>query len=102
MSTKPPRISMIESASDEDVPDEFRLAPFLSIPRANPYPTYQRLRKRGPVFICENGLALISGYDMAVAMLKDSRYGRFSAFQSYSAAGGQTEFGEAALFANPP
>jgi pimeloyl-[acyl-carrier protein] synthase len=103
MSTNPPQLTPATNYDlDVEVPDEFRLAPFVTIPRSDPYPAYHRLRRRGPVFICDNGLALVHGYDAAVFVLKDPRFGRFNAFERYTKQTGHAEFGETALFANPP
>jgi cytochrome P450 len=43
--------------------------------REDPYPFYERLRRRGPVYFARMGCWLVTGHPEAVAALRDSRLG---------------------------
>ena len=77
--------------------------------RADPYPTYRRLREIAPVFKSQIGAWVLTGYDDCRAVLRDARLGKD--WEGFMVASGRSdwrghvslEYGATSLlFANPP
>lgn len=75
--------------------------------RANPYPTYARMRNEAPINHSQGGAVQLSRYDDCSSILKDNRYGRDGFEAALQSRYGKDERpaeeqGRSMLFCNPP
>src|SRR4051812_37089087 len=68
--TPPPAPASAGVQTDDPMP-RLALTPSLWV---DPFPHYEEMRARGPVYVSVNNLLVVTGYDDVVAALKEDRF----------------------------